>query len=115
MTTPRQHLTTSALTPLTHEAFGPHRRLLDSERIRGCCTSGRTLEDALRRDPARPALGRLSEALRGMHGHEGPRYGKVGLVDGGVGQGSGTGAACGGPNWTVTGFGSTGCVCVSGW
>ncbi|WP_416972078.1 phosphotransferase family protein [Streptomyces sp. 4F14] len=40
MTSPRTHLTTSDLTPLTHEAFGRQRRLLHTERLRGGTKKG---------------------------------------------------------------------------
>ncbi|QNP70428.1 phosphotransferase [Streptomyces roseirectus] len=160
MTSPRQHLRIPDLAPLVRQAFGPQRRLLAAERLRGGSkkgvyrlrldddstavayvwspdenywaqdqlpdrrrpfspatgvdllvaahdrltaagvrcprvlyagadavvaedVTGGTLEDALRRDPRHPALGRLSEALRAMHAQENPRYGKVALVDGG--------------------------------
>ncbi|MET8974617.1 aminoglycoside phosphotransferase family protein [Streptomyces sp. NPDC004539] len=168
MNSPRHHLGTSDLAPLAREAFGAHRRLVGSERVRGGSkkgvyrlhldddstavayvwspdenywdqtrppdhrhpfspatgldllvaahdrlaaagvrsprllyvgtdavvaedVTGGTLEDALRADPAHPALDRLSEALRAMHGHEGPRYGKAALVDAG---GTSTGTSC---------------------
>ncbi|MHC5905819.1 phosphotransferase [Streptomyces sp. S6] len=160
MISPRRHLGTSDLTPLTLEAFGPHRRLIGSERMHGGSrkgvyrlhlddgstavayvwspnesywdgdqssatgldlllaahdrltavgvrsprvlhvgtdavvvedVTGGTLEDALRSSPDHPALDRLSEALRVMHVHEGPRYGKVGLVDAG---GTSDGTSC---------------------
>ncbi|MFM9447316.1 phosphotransferase [Streptomyces acidiscabies] len=40
MTSPRTHLTTPDLAPLTREAFGEHRQLLRSERLRGGSKKG---------------------------------------------------------------------------
>ncbi|MDX3384812.1 phosphotransferase [Streptomyces niveiscabiei] len=40
MHSPRTHLTTPDLAPLAREAFGPHRRLLRSERLRGGSKKG---------------------------------------------------------------------------
>lgn len=46
---------------------------------------GENLEALLRRDPqsTEPALARLAEALRSMRRQQGPRFGKVALIDGG--------------------------------
>ncbi|WP_308267954.1 phosphotransferase [Yinghuangia soli] len=47
--------------------------------------TGGSLEALLRADPAAAArpLARLAEALGAMHGHRGPRFGKVALIDAG--------------------------------
>ena len=48
--------------------------------------SGGTLEDLLERDPdaAQDPLAALAQALRRMHDHPAPRFGKVGIVDEGL-------------------------------